>query len=404
MVKINFKAKKKKTYFLNAITFNLSRLSPFRSKRVWVFGAWTGRKFDDNSRWLFEYVNKKNELGIEAIWLSPYQSVVDEVKREGYVAYRSGSLKGLWTQLRAGLAVYTNSLMDFSVFPLFGGAEILTTFHGMSFKKVYNTKYSGWQLHTKRFLDHIFSWTYRTFTTVTSVHAKKWMMDSFTLKPEDIYITGMPRNDILKSVNRQAVLADAEIRDDKQIIFYFPTYRNATMGKDAVKKIVEELYNDKYLDEVLNQTNSILVVKTHPLTQPFRLAERDNFKVLDFQSVKNNQEFLGAGDILITDYSSCFVDFALLNRPIIFYLPDNNRFLSLSEEMDDMFFEICDLNKAINPSELAKKILRPSSGVCQVTNDIWEDKSISGTNYTENVYKLILNKIGILNTNSSKGI
>ena len=395
MVKINLKAKKKRTFLLNALTFNLSRLSPFRNKRIWVFGAWTGRKFDDNSRYIFEYTCKKSEQGIEAIWLSPNQKVVDDVRAKGFVAYRSGSMKGIWIQLRAGLAVYTNSLMDFSDYPLVGGAEILTTFHGMSFKKVYNTKYNGWQLHTKKLLDRIFSWTYRTFTTVTSVHAKRWMMDSFTLNPNEIYITGMPRNDILKSANRDAVLADAGIRADKQIIFYFPTYRKASMGKDAIREIVEELYNDKYLDEMLDKTNSIFVVKTHPLTKPFRFPVRDNFMVLDYLAIKNNQEFLGVGDILVTDYSSCFVDFALLNRPIVFYLPDNDKFLALSEDMDEMFFDICNLNKATNPSELADKIMHPSTVVCKKTNDIWEDKSISDTNYTENVYKLIIYKLGL---------
>lgn len=386
---------KKYLYIINSITFNLSRLSPFRSKRIWVFGAWRGQKYDDNSKYLFEYVSKNNNDEIEAIWLSYNPTVVEEVRQRGFRAYRSGSLRGVWIQLKAGAAIYTNSLMDFGFFPLVGGAEILTTWHGMSFKKIYNSKYSGWSRKTKVFLDHIFSWTYRTFSTVTSEQGKKWLMESFTLDPNEIYITGQPRNDILKEVNKQNVLEDSSIPIEKRLILYFPTYRNSSMGENAIQDIIEKLYDSKELDDALKLTNSIFVVKPHPVTPPLKLKSRDNFMVFDYKTVKNNQELLGVGDILITDYSGCFIDFALLNRPIIFYVPDEEKFLKESEDIDRNFFEISCLNKAINPIELADKIMNPSIAACQKTNDIWEDESIKGTNYSENVYHLILKKVGL---------
>jgi CDP-glycerol glycerophosphotransferase (TagB/SpsB family) len=360
-----------------------------------VFGAWRGQKYDDNSKYLFEYVSKNNNDEIEAIWLSYNPTVVEEVRQRGFRAYRSGSLRGVWIQLKAGAAIYTNSLMDFGFFPLVGGAEILTTWHGMSFKKIYNSKYSGWSRKTKVFLDHIFSWTYRTFSTVTSEQGKKWLMESFTLDPNEIYITGQPRNDILKEVNKQNVLEDSSIPIEKRLILYFPTYRNSSMGENAIQDIIEKLYDSKELDDALKLTNSIFVVKPHPVTPPLKLKSRDNFMVFDYKTVKNNQELLGVGDILITDYSGCFIDFALLNRPIIFYVPDEEKFLKESEDIDRNFFEISCLNKAINPIELADKIMNPSIAACQKTNDIWEDESIKGTNYSENVYHLILKKVGL---------
>ena len=385
---------KKYLYLINAITFNLSRLSPFRSKHIWVFGAWRGLKYDDNSKYLFEYVSKNHDE-IEAIWLSNKSKVVEDVRQRGFRACRSGSLEGLWIQLRAGAAIYTNSLMDFGFFPLVGGSEILTTWHGMSFKKIYNSKYSGWSLKTKMFLDHFFSWTYRTFSTVPSEQGKKWLMESFTLDPNEIYITGQPRNDILKKVNKKCVLEGASIPMEKRLIFYFPTYRNSSMGENAIQDIVEKLYDSKELDEALKQTNSIFVVKPHPVTPPLKLKGRDNFMVFDYKSVQNNQELLGAGDILITDYSGCFIDFALLNRPIIFYVPDEEMFLRESEDIDEKFFEISSLSKAINPIELAERVMNPSMAACQKTNDIWEDERLKGTNYTENVYQLIHKKVGL---------
>lgn len=392
---INWKDEKKTLYWINALTFNLSRLIPLRNKRLWVFGAWRGRKYDDNSKYLFEYVSREHSNEIEAVWLSYNPTVVEEVRSLGLRAYRSGSLKGLWMQIRAGMAVYTNSLMDLGFISFVGGAEILTTWHGMSFKKIYNSKYSGWSLCVKKTLDHIFSWTYRTFSTVTSLQGKRWLMESFTLNPDEIYITGQPRNDILRGVNKRNVLRGTNINPEKQLIFYFPTYRTAAMGKDAVQEIVEELYESKDLEAALKQTNSVFVVKPHPVSPPIQLQERDDFVVFDFKTVKNNQELLGAGDILITDYSGSFIDFALLNRPVIFYEPDEVKFLSKSEDMDSKFFEISCLNRAVTPAKLAEKILNPSTVACDKINEVWEDESIRGTNYTENVYRLMLKKVGL---------
>ena len=96
-------------------------------------------KYDDNTKYLFEYVNQHYSDKIRAVWLSRQQNVVVMINKMGLEAYRAGSFMGLWLQLRAGVAIYTNSLFDFGICPLIGGAEVVTTWHGMSFKKIYNS-------------------------------------------------------------------------------------------------------------------------------------------------------------------------------------------------------------------------------------------------------------------------
>ena len=111
--------------------------------------------------------------------------------------------------------------------------------------------------------------------------------------------------------------------------------------------------------------------------------------------MENNQELLGAGDMLVTDYSGGFIDFALLNRPIIFYVPDEEIFLRCSEDMDKKFFDISNLNKAKTPETLAKLISSPTIVVCESTNKMWVDESIKGSCYSENVYNVICKEIGL---------
>ena len=45
------------------------------------------QKYDDNSRYLFEYVNKYHSDIINAIWLTDELEVVEQVRSLGYQAY-----------------------------------------------------------------------------------------------------------------------------------------------------------------------------------------------------------------------------------------------------------------------------------------------------------------------------
>lgn len=378
---------------INIIVFNLCRLVPFRNKRLWIYGAREGEKYDDNAKYMFEYMNENHAKEIRSIWLTDNMEALCMVRSKGYEAYLNKSWKGKLLQLRAGVIFYCHGLIDFGTIPLIGGAEIVALWHGMGFKKIYNGKYSGIKLKLKKVLDHLFSWTYRTMTSVTSEYAKNWANEMFTLKYEDIVITGQPRNDAFQILSRQKVFSSLGIDAKKRIIIYMPTYRMPILGKNAMYNIVEELYDSKQLDNALNETNSILLVKLHPLTPHINLPQRENFIILDYSTVESNQELMGVCDILITDFSSCFVDYALLKRPILFYIPDEKRFLSNSESMEAEFFDICNMNKATDSQQLAEKIKNPSLEVVEKTNEIFEDKSIKGTCYCENVYNTIKRKI-----------
>jgi CDP-glycerol glycerophosphotransferase (TagB/SpsB family) len=379
---------------INIILFNLCYLIPFRKNNLWVYGAREGCKYDDNSMYLFEYMNK-NHPEIESIWLTGNIKALELVRAKGYKAYLNNSFKGKMLQVRAGVVVYSHGLIDFGTFPLVAGAELVAVWHGMGFKKIYNGKFIGWKLKLKRALDHMFSWTRRTMTPVPSIYSKNWANEMFTLNYDEIVITGQPRNDAFKLADKESIYKAINVPIDKQTIIFMPTYRMPSLGDRAMENIVRDLYYSKELNAVLEATNSVFLTKLHPLTPHINLTDRDNFRILDYAAVESNQELMGVCDMLVTDYSSCFVDYALLERPIIFYNPDNEAFLAKSEKMDDGFWEICNLNRAITPGELAYRILHPSMAAVDKTNEVFEDPSIKGTCYSENVYNAIVKEINL---------
>lgn len=396
MKKINWKDEKKKAYWKNIILFRWDKLIQKRDKHQWVFGGREGKNFDDNSRHLFEWVNK-NHPELNTAWLCRTQELADEIRSFGYKAFVFGTKEADNFAKHAGVAFYSHELIDFGQHPRVGGSTIATTGHGSGGKKINYLSHTGVALFLKKVADYFFCWTYRDLTMATSKFHLYQYEGYFNLK-KDAHkaICGQPQNDVLFSgLKKKDVLNGLGIDPNKNLVLYMPTYRGPAMGENHMAKIVKELYECKELDDVLNKTNSIFVVKLHPLTPRIDIANRDNFVILEYSALKNNHQLLAVGDMMISDYSATIVDFSLLERPVQFYLPDHEDFMRLSEPLFDEFVDLCKRNCCTTPKELANAILHPSMEAVGAINEMFEDPSLKGTCFCEGVFKAICKEAGL---------
>lgn len=375
------------------VVFHLLKFNPFRCKQIWLFGCWMGEKFDDNSKFLFEYVCK-NHPEIRCIWITRKASVCEQVQSLGYECYISSSLKGVLYMLRGGVAIMTNGLDDFSRIPFIGGAKIVALWHGVGgFKKIYNENYSGLKLRLKKMTDFFFSWTHRDISLGTSEYTAECVMEQFGGARDSIIITGQPRNDLFRdeNIDRKAVLEDLLDADYAKVVLYMPTYRvNPKTQKDVVKEILETLVSSLKFLAYLKQNSILFLTKLHPLTKFSIDVPIKNFKILDDKKVASVQHLLKVSDCLVTDYSSCCVDYALLHRPIVFFVPDETDYLSYFA-VNDAYAEVVQ-EKAKNVDELVNLLTAGKIEQANLLNSIFEDDSISGTCYCENTYKGICEK------------
>lgn len=378
-----------------AFVFNLLRLNPFRSRQIWLFGCWRGQKYDDNSKFLFEYVNK-NHSNVRCIWLTHNKQFVKMIRSFGFEAYLTGSLRGAFYSLRCGVAIMTNGLDDFGKIPLVGGAKIVALWHGVGgFKKIYNENYSGYKLMLKKSLDSFFSWVYRDFSVSTSEYTLERIMEQFSVKQNSVVITGQPRNDLFqKPLDRNKIISGIQAEKYAKVVLYMPTYRiSRHSGKDVVKDILNSLIACEKFKLNLVWNNVLFLVKLHPLTDFKTESVIPNIKVLKDNDVASVQHLLMVADVLVTDYSSCCVDYALLKRPIIFYVPDETDYLSYSS-LNDAYFKVV-REKARNEADLVSMLSTENLNQTNMLNDLFEDKSIAGTCYSENVYQMICDKCGV---------
>lgn len=174
-----------------------------------------------------------------------------------------------------------------------------------------------------------------------------------------------------------------------------PTYRvNPRNRQDVVKKNLEDLTVDETFLNYLKQNEILFLVKLHPLTKFKMDTTIPNFKVLGDKDVLSVQHLLMASDCLVTDYSSCCVDYALLKRPIVFFVPDEDEYLSYSS-LNDAYSKVVQ-EKAKTVRELVKLLLAGNMSQTNLLNEIFEDPSIAGTCYSENTYQKICEKCKVV--------
>lgn len=135
---------------------------------------------------------------------------------------------------------------------------------------------------------------------------------------------GYPRNDFLYTDNNLKKISALKKKNklplDKKIILYAPTWRDNHFYSKGKYKFDLRL-DLRNLQQQLGKDYIILLRMHYLVAEQFDLSEYDGF-VYDFSSYLDINEIYLMADLLITDYSSVFFDYANLKRPIIFYTYD----------------------------------------------------------------------------------
>lgn len=332
-------------YFLYSLFLPLWWLQLFvpRNKNVWVFGAWYGKRYSDNSKYLFEYVYN-NDSTIKAIWITKNRAVHDHLKNKGYSSCLAYSLKGIYYCLIAKYVFVSSIKRDVNELCI-NGAKIIQLWHGNPMKKIgMDDVYSNSNSFTYQFfIGSIFSMAYEfNYDQVVSSSPcfTEILSSAFNISRDKILETGCPRNDAFFSMEFASI--NAEIKKnfkDCKLIYYLPTFRN----KGEKQSLLDlENYDENKLQNFLEKENMILVTKAHFILKPQQESHSHNDRIfhLPDEDLVDINFLLKDADILITDYSSAYFDFLLTGRPIIFGAFDLKNYLSASREL---YFEYKDI-------------------------------------------------------------
>lgn len=140
---------------------------------------------------------------------------------------------------------------------------------------------------------------------------------------------GSPRNDIMinnNNDNYKNKLKEKYNFNNEKIYLYCPTHReNLKYNKLIMEKILDELV---LLDKLLEGKNIILLFRPHYFDNGYKnkFLKFNNIKYVGIDIVSDVRELMILSDYLIADYSSIYIDYLLLNKPIIHYCFDLEKY------------------------------------------------------------------------------
>lgn len=323
--------------WLNGVLNALSRLVP-RTDKKWVFCGWhrgAGMEiFADNAKYLYlEAFHAKN--GIRPIWLAKDPAFAALMRSRGFESYYEKSAAGVWHAVTAGTTVI-DAFLQPENYRYSGGSRLVQLLHGKGMKK------GGYNEKPRQKQDRIFSTSPFVSSMLPPAFVESSPIEVAGYPRADIFFKEIPGSDISVDQKALAVLNDASY---ERRVLYAPTFRRGVESIDLVR-----LLDLPTLSAWATEHRTLILMSLHP-------KYRNQARGIEYPNVHFIEEsdvypLLPLVDAMITDYSSLFTDYLLLDRPIIFYAYDLEQY----KEREGLSFENYDEYtpgpKATTPEEL----------------------------------------------------
>ena len=303
-----------------------------RNKNIWIFGAWFGQKYSDNSKWLYEYVIKNNPE-IYPVWITKNKDIYLKLKQENKNVCLSHSLKGIYYCLHAKYAFLTNGVEDVNMY-FINGATQIWLWHGMPLKKILKStdkwkQLTKFQLKKSKIINP-YNYLNPDYTVSSSDFFTKILIEAFDLPENQILCTGLPRVDAFFCNKTEQLCEDIRNKyKDVKIFFYMPTYRQKEKAYNPFD--IKYNFNENEFNSFLEKNNIVILYKPHFVDSNINLnIKSERFLLLNDNMFNDLYILLNSIDALITDYSSVFFDFIPSKKPIFLFPFDYSDYIQNS--------------------------------------------------------------------------
>ena len=301
-----------------------------------MFESFFGRNYSDSPRYIFEYLNKNYPGKYTYVWVHAAGKTLDipypalQVKR--------GSMKYL--KYLAKSKFFVMNVRQPKFFVKREGTKFLETWHGTPLKKLVfdqDEVVFASPMYKKNFWNQTKQWDYL-------IAPNKFSSDIFRrcfMYEGEMLDTGYPRNDILHLPANESDKLVREIRgelgipDDKKIILYAPTWRDDEKLAAGEYAFTLELDLD-CMREALGD-EYVVVLRMHYLIVDAIDFDKYTGFAYNGSAYDDIARLYLISDILITDYSSVFFDYANLKRPMLFFTYDLDKYAG---ELRGFYFDM----------------------------------------------------------------
>ena len=275
---------------------------PIKENRV-LFMSFGGRRYDDSPRAIFEeMISDPFFTSYDLYWAfidpEPY-------KEMGIKAVRIDSIDYFTLALSSKIWV-TNTSVERGMRFKKHETVCINTWHGTPIKRMgeYKDKEPVEILTSQNDIDEEFL-------------RKKFDVDRATLFKVDL-----PRNDCLVGYSEQDINICKQrigIPINKKVILYMPTYRDYLRDDNNLIYHVPQFNFEKWKNELGD--DYIVLIRFHYLVNRLVTLPDDGL-IINVTDYPTLTDLYLISDIFISDYSSSFVDFSILGRPMYCYAYD----------------------------------------------------------------------------------
>ena len=320
------------------VVLPLSFLVPRKKGLIIIFGKFSGQ-LADNTKYFFLQGIRDNNKNVR--FVTKNRSVFNDYTELNNQVITFPSFSAIYSLLRASFIIVDFShwsLLDPIYFFLTIKSHKIHLWHGLTFKPVEKgvLKTNAEYIKARLFRRLV---RYDAMISTSPFWTENLYKKYFLTK--SIYDLGYPRNDVLFrkpdkldliGVNRPKFESLKKAKNDSfKIVIYAPTFRD-----DKSTAFSNGYLDFNSLNEFLFKNRIILILKFHPLSSSL---SSESTNIISYDKKSDIYPLMSISDLLITDYSSIYIDYLIMNRPIIFFNYDYELYLKQDRNLQSIFIE-----------------------------------------------------------------
>ena len=302
------------------IYLNVFNKKPLKENQIFI-ESFRGDFYSDSPKYLYQYLLKNYGEEYDFVWVMNHHGTKipgnpKTVKKYSLGYFKQAALSKYWltnTRQPALLSKRKDQIL-------------ISTWHGTPLKRLgfdMGNLYLDDPESKFNYKKDSSEWNYlispNSFTT-------EKLRSSFAYDGE-VLEYGYPRNDILYNYDDdivKGIKSRLNLPDDKKVILYAPTWRDDESYDIGKVKFSLRLDLEKMKESLSDEY--VILIRTHYfISNNLDLSSFRDF-AFDVSKYEDIAELYLISDILVTDYSSVFFDFANLKRPILFYTYDLDKY------------------------------------------------------------------------------
>lgn len=361
-------------YFVSA-SINIIKMFVKTDDKLILFVSYGGRYYNDSPKCLYEAMQRdKRFLNYKYVWAFREPDKV-EIPGDGR-KIKIDTFDYYITALKARVWI-TNVMIERAL--RFKGKKVfyLHTTHTTLPKKMALDSENGKDFKTKNKLQYDCS-------CAQSELEAEMQLSMFGLKRSQILLSGYPKSDVLARAGLteyQEAKKRLKIPKEKKVILYAPTYREEnpnTMISSVDFNKWEKILGDEYF----------VLYRGHPTVSDMTKISASSSFIKNVSDYKDNIDIMLASDILVSDYSGIFFEYAVTEKPMYCYAFDYDDYIKSRE----LYFDIREMipGGKLSEEELLQKI---KMGLSETDRQLLNDFRKKYVSIYGNATKICLDKI-----------